>query len=220
MRNILSFLILSIMMILAVNVLGCIGSQGTSDSAPNGVTKTNAVDTQKTQTNNPVSSSVGFSRANPAPVGTPVTYTHGLSVFENGKIVKKGDYTVKVVIEEIRRGENNVTELLNNFGKAEYSIGSEPIAYKIRWEVVKAPNTDTPISISFVVESNSAITVIDRSSNIGNSNFPEYWPKSVYEGGVIEGWDMCSIGSDDNKPMLKFDVISYSGDSPIWLALY
>ena len=158
------------------------------------------------------SSDAGYSRDNPADIGSVLTYTF-LDHF------LYGDYTFRVTLLQIIRGSQAWTmiEDANMFNDPPHD-GYEYILAKIKFEYLQS-SLDTQmriVDVSFTAVSSSGVDY-DNPSIVAPD--PEFGA-AMYEGGSTEGWGTFEVNIDDANPLLTYGRALLSGSGGIWFKLY
>lgn len=155
---------------------------------------------------------VGYSRNNPAPIGSSLT-------FEEEDDWSYDDYKVKVTLVEIIRGSQAWTliEDANMFNDPPHP-GNEYILAKIRFGFLECSDPDTQYGLSqFVFDA-----VSDEGKDYDNPSIVTPVPRlsaDLYAGASHEGWGAFEVEITDNKPLLTFGR-DYQGKGGIWFKLY
>ena len=158
----------------------------------------------------PTSENEGYSRVNPAPIGTtlPVEYSE---LFDRHKAA--------VTLLEIMRGEE-AWQLLQdaNMFNDPPDPGFEYILARIRFNYLEGSGEDKPYEIY-----GSQFKAFS-GDGCGYDTLSLVEPKPVleatlYPGASCEGWVVFQVKEDDKRPLLTFERESY-GKGKIWFKLY
>ena len=161
----------------------------------------------------PASSESGYSRNNPAPIGTSQTYTYDLKYFDNDK------YTVSVRVLDVVRGDKAYNDLNDSlmFSYTKPDDGYEYMNVKIALSVI---STEADFSVDATSADFDAYT--SNNEECPSNYYPTVEPAlrgNLYEGGNVEGWITVQVKKDDAKPKLVYGA-DYNGQNGIWFALY
>jgi len=171
------------------------------------VTVTKTVTPTPTPTPTP---SVGYSRQNPAPIGTSldIEFEYFLET-----------YKARITLLEVIRGEE-AWELIKeaNIFNDPPEEGFEYILAKVRFEYLEGPDPDTkydlsPLHFTAVSEDGKDYErplVVDPEPSIG---------VGLYPGASHEGWVSFHVAIDDSKPTMTFGR-DYKGRGGVWFKLY
>jgi len=156
-------------------------------------------------------SQVGFSRSNPAPIGTTLE-------FEEEDDWSYGDYKVKITLKSIIRGNVawNMIEDANMFND-EPGSGNEYILAKIKFEYIESSE-----DVKFDLSDYDFDAVSENGMVYDNPSIVQPDPKldaDLYPGSSNEGWGVFEVAIDDEHPLLSFGT-DYQGKGGIWFELY
>jgi hypothetical protein len=158
----------------------------------------------------PTPTPIGYSRSNPAPIGTVLTIQFDWI----GKT-----YSVKITLLEIIRGEEAWTRIQEaNMFNAAPDQGYEYILVKIRFEYISGPTADTAYTVSKVyfdvISEKGAeypvVSVVPPTPNLDTT---------LYPGASNEGWAGYLVATNDIHPLMTFGR-NYDGTGGIWFKLY
>ena len=155
------------------------------------------------------STAVGFSRSNPAFIGTTVDVQFQY-LFKT--------YYARITILQVVRGDQawNMLQEANMFN-SEAKSGYEYVLVKIRFEYYQGPTSDTQFSLSSI--SFDAISKIGVKYDYSFTVDPEpSLSTSLYPGATHEGWATYEIALGDSGPLLAF-MRNYDGTGGVWFAL-
>ncbi len=163
---------------------------------------------------------IGFSRSNPAPVGTPVEFT-GIGSTNQGGV----DCTLKVTLLDIKRGDTAAEIIHENYNQEWSSLTVDDIKTKgmaaneeymlarFKVELLDAPTIGTFLP----VDHGSFGLDVDNHLYYSEGN---YEPKdelfdTIYENGVAEGW-ITFVVDKTKMPLVCF---TNSKNGPIWFKI-
>jgi len=152
---------------------------------------------------------IGYSRSNPAPIGTPVFIAFDYF----------GDaYTARVTVKEVVRGQSawDILHATNMFNDPPPS-GQEYVLVKIRFEYLTGPTPDTAYDFYVFYSFSSQGTEV--SNNLLGVVTPDPQLSSVYPGANTEWWEALLVQVSDPAPVLAFER-NYDGTGGIWFKLY
>ncbi|WP_194174957.1 S8 family serine peptidase [Desulfofundulus thermobenzoicus] len=167
----------------------------------------------KAEEDNPVtppSGDEGYSRTNPASIGTPL--------FARWNDYK-GSHQAKIILVDIIRGEQawQIIQEANSFNDPPQS-GHEYILAKIKFEYLEGPDPDTQYHISGY--DFTAVSEAGRDYEYCSVVEPEPdLDYRLYPGASCEGWAAYQVEVIDDKPLLTFGR-DYDGKGGIWFKLY
>lgn len=153
----------------------------------------------------------GYSRSNPASIGSSLTYEE-----EDDWLYE--DYKVRITLVQIIRGNQawNMIEEANMFNDPP-AAGNEYILAKIRFEYLESSDPDTQYDISQY--DFTAVSASGKDYEWASIVCPD--PKlsaDLYPGASVEGWAAFEVDIDDN-PLLTFGR-NYQGKDGIWFKFY
>jgi len=184
----------------------------TSTSIPTGI-PTPTPTPSPTPTITPISTSTptstpaaGYSRSNPAPIGTAIHTDFELIA---------DTFVADITVTEIVRGET----AWNMIEAADMSNGPAPSGYeyilaKIRFHYISSSPSQEYDWFYFQLVSSGGVT-----QDIPFVVPPDPQLNSVYPGATTEGWEAFLVEADDPAPLLKFGTGS-SSTSTTWFKLY
>lgn len=228
--NYSKYIVVSILLITVVALLGCTGTQTVSDNQNTG-NPTSQTSKAPTATSSPVTSSLGFARKNPAPIGTPIIYNFEITQHDS----KTGKYSYikaqeRATILEVKRGYEAVGSKLTDEGKhsleyyktADGYENLEPMLIRFKYELLSIDKDLTdPWSRSeyFTVVATNGTTY--DGSRAGGSISLYTWDGpsgltsfrfSSYEPSTAEGDVLISVYKDDPAPLLRYNAGDYDAD--------
>ncbi len=154
---------------------------------------------------------VGYSRKNPADIGTTLTY-------EEEDDWSYGDYKIKITLKDIIRGDYAwyMIEDANMFND-EPGTGKEYILAKIRFEYLESSE-----DAQYDVSDYDFTAVSEDGKDYDNPSIVQPEPEldaDIYPGAYAEGWGVFEVDIDDDKPLLTFGR-DWKGKGGIWFKLY
>ena len=152
---------------------------------------------------------VGFSRSNPAPMGTTVD-------LQFQYLYKT--YYAQITVTQVVRGSQawSMLQEANMFNDPP-AEGFEYVVAKIRFEYYQGPTSDTQFSVSpvnFKAISSSGVTY---DSSFAVDPDPSL-TTSLYPGASHEGWATYQVALSDSNPLLAF-AREYDGTGGVWFSL-
>lgn len=163
----------------------------------------------KAEEDNPItppSGDEGYSRTNPASIGTPL-------------FARWNSYQAKITLVDIIRGEQawQIIQEANMFNDPPRS-GHEYILAKIKFEYLEGPDPNTQYHISGY--DFTAVSEAGRDYEYCSVVEPEPdLDYRLYPGASCEGWAAYQVEVIDDKPLLTFGR-DYDGKGGIWFKLY
>ena len=151
----------------------------------------------------------GYSKGNPAPIGSTLTY-------EEEDEYKYGDYRVNVTLLEIIRGAEawDILKEVTSLNE-EPSAGIEYIMSKIRFEYIESSTGERYGGYFFYA-------VSENGSDYKSVYLfePESLDGGMYPGDPpVEGWTTFGVSIDDEYPLLALGR-DWQGNSSIWFELF
>lgn len=159
-----------------------------------------------------VSGSQGYSRSNPAPIGSTLLH-------EEEDDWLYGDYKARITLIQVIRGAQAWTMIEDaNMFNDEPEPGYEYILAKIRFEYMQSSEQDTQYSVTeydFTVVSESGVdydlpSVVEPEPDLDGN---------LYPGATVEGWAAYQVAINDHHPLLTFGR-DWQGRGGIWFKLY
>ena len=156
-------------------------------------------------------SQVGYSRNNPAPIGTTLE-------FEDEDDWSYGNYKVKITLKNIIRGSLawDMIEDANMFND-EPGSGNEYILAKIKFEYIESSE-----DVKFDHYDYNFYAVSEDGMVYDSPYIAQPEPKldaDLYPGSSDEGWKAFEVDVDDEHPLLSFGT-DYQVKGGIWFDLY
>jgi len=153
---------------------------------------------------------VGYSRDNPAPIGTSldIEFEYWLE-----------NYKARIMLLEVIRGGEAWKRIKEaNIFNDPPEEGFEYILAKVRFEYLEGPDPDTkydlsPLHFTAVSEDGKDYErplIVDPEPSIG---------VSLYPGASHEGWVSFHVAIEDSKPTMTFGR-DYKGRGGVWFKLY
>lgn len=155
----------------------------------------------------PPAGAVGYSRANPAPIGTTLTITKE-DILET--------YTAKVTLLEVVRGDKawEMVKQANLFNSPPPD-GYEYLLARIKFELVAMKDPQAKHDVHFVhftlvsgqgADYEPVLTAVPPAPAL---------TASLYQGASHEGWAVFKVKKDDASPLITFGR-DYQGRGGIW----
>lgn len=169
-----------------------------------------------TATATPTAPPPGYTRLNPAPIGTALALRVQSWSVERGGF----DYEVRVTLQEIIRGEEAWNRILavNQFNDPP-PAGFEYVLAKIRFEYLKGPSPEISYHLSAMFEFDT-ISSEGKQYEVVSVLLPDPELRAtLYPGAWHEGWAAFMVAQVDAKPLLTFGRNS-DGTGGIWFKLY
>jgi len=152
---------------------------------------------------------LGYSRNNPAPIGTTLSTEFNLIA---------DTYIVEITLVEIIRGEEawDIVSDANMFNDPPES-SYEYVLVKIRFHYMSCvPPEDTEFDWYYFEAVSSQGQTFDEPFVVAPD--PQLTP--VYPGATTEGWEVLLVKVDDLAPLLTFGTEGDSDTSRVWFQLY
>lgn len=144
---------------------------------------------------------IGFSRSNPAPVGTPVTTTFDISnlYFDDTNVKTKAEITVMQVLRGTQARNKLETELSDYLYPTD--SGYELLLILIQFKYLECEkNTGiTPGSYFWAYSGEGKILTTWAFG------FEPNLKTEIYPGGQLTGWILYTVSVNDEQPFLVFD---------------
>lgn len=160
-------------------------------------------------------SQVGYSRQNPAPIGTTL-----VTIIDNYST----KYTFKVTLLDVKRGEEAWELIQNDETAKDFSNppkeGKEYILAKFRFELIKLEGEDSAFMLN-----KGLFTIYSSNNKAYELSLTAYEPNpklsndSMFEGSSCEGWTLYEVDANDKAPIWSFNSQGY-GNKGIWFKLY
>ncbi len=152
---------------------------------------------------------LGYSRSNPAPIGTTLSIQF--------KLIAE-TYIAEITVVEIIRGREawNLISDANMFNDAP-SSGYEYVLAKIRFHYLSSsPTADREFDWYYFEAVSSQGQIFDEPFLVE----PDPKLTAVYPGATTEGWEVLLVRVDDPAPLLTFGTDSGGTTSRVWFKLY
>ncbi|RUS48386.1 DUF4352 domain-containing protein [Cohnella sp. AR92] len=183
------------------------------DKGTNTVTITSKADTSRNNStaggpNQPSQSAsqLGFSRKNPAPIGTTLS-------FDQSGILEK--YSGEMTLEEVIRGQeaNDLVADANMFND-EPDAGYEYLLAKIHVKITKNNKSDAAVDINTAQFTLVSSDGKDYSRGLVVPPDPDL-NANLYEGASASGWVAFQVKTTDASPLITFGR-KYDGTGGLW----
>ncbi len=153
--------------------------------------------------------STGFSRSNPAPIGTTMDISF--------QYLYK-TYYARITVLQVVRGSQAWSMLQEaNMFNSPAKTGFEYVVAKIRFEYYQGPTSDTQFSLTAVDFAAISKTGVTYDASYAVDPEPSL-TTSLYPGASHEGWGTYQVAIDDSNPLLAF-AREYDGTGGVWFSL-